>query len=117
MLHTFLSFFTPNGHTYNLACPPLMRHQTVSDSKAGSLIVTLTIYSECDKSSLPGGVQVSMGDWTKAERRLVGIGSAIFSSLCLASAACTASVWMSTSERINREKQISKVQTEKKRIK
>ena len=37
-----------------------------------------------------------MGDWTKAERLLVGMGSAIFSSLCLASAACTASVWMSS---------------------
>lgn len=46
--------------------------------------------------SSPGGVQVSNGDWTKAERLFVGMGSAIFSSLCLASAACTASVWMST---------------------
>lgn len=45
---------------------------------------------------LPGGVQFSAGDWTKAERRLVGMGRAIFSSLCLARAACTASVWIST---------------------
>lgn len=52
--------------------------------------------TEYEKSRLPGGVQVSMGDWTKAERLLVGMGNAIFSSLCLASAACTASVWMST---------------------
>lgn len=44
---------------------------------------------------LPGGVQASSGDWTKAERLFVGMGRAIFSSLCLASAACTASVWMS----------------------
>ena len=47
---------------------------------------------EGEKYSLPGGVQVSMGDWTNAERLLVGMGSAIFSSLFLASAACTASV-------------------------
>lgn len=44
---------------------------------------------------LSGGVQASAGDWTKVERRLVGMGRAIFCSLCLASAACTASVWMS----------------------
>lgn len=55
--------------------------------------------------SSPGGVQVSMGDWTKAERLLVGMGRPIFSSLCLASAACTASVWMSTQRaRRKREK-------------
>lgn len=44
----------------------------------------------------PGGVQFSAGDWTKAERRLVGMGRAIFASLCLARAACTASVWISS---------------------
>lgn len=65
--------------------------------------------TECEKCSLPGGVQVSMGDWTKAERLLVGMGSAIFCSLCLASAACTASVWMSKDTvRINRVTQIRK---------
>lgn len=47
------------------------------------------------KRDPPGGVQFSAGDWTKAERRLVGMGRAIFSSLCLARAACTASVWIS----------------------
>lgn len=44
---------------------------------------------------LPGGVRVSMGDCTYVDLRLVGMGSAIFSSLCLAKAACTASVWIS----------------------
>lgn len=50
---------------------------------------------ENGQAGLPGGVQASSGDWTKAERLFVGMGRAIFSSLCLASAACTASVWMS----------------------
>lgn len=48
---------------------------------------------------LPGGVQLSIGDCTYADRRLVGIGSAIFSSLCLARAAWTASVWISEAKR------------------
>lgn len=52
-------------------------------------------HMEPGQASLPGGVQASSGDWTKAERLFVGMGRAIFSSLCLASAACTASVWMS----------------------
>ena len=52
-------------------------------------------YSQFLGENVPGGVQLFSGDWTKAERLLVGIGSAIFSSLWLANAACTASVWMS----------------------
>jgi len=57
-----------------------------------------------------------MGDWTKAERLLVGMG--IFSSLCLASAACTASVWMSVfNARINGEGQISQGDKQKEREK
>lgn len=62
----------------------------------GATITSNHLISEWVEPSLPGGVQVSMGDWTKAERLLVGMGRAIFSSLCLASAAWTASVWMST---------------------
>jgi len=34
-----------------------------------------------------GGVQASAGDWTNVDRLLVGMGRAIFCSLCFASAA------------------------------
>lgn len=37
--------------------------------------------------NLPGGVQASAGDWTNVDRLLVGMGKAIFCSLCFASAA------------------------------
>lgn len=49
--------------------------------------------------NLPGGVQASAGDWTNVDRLLVGMGKAIFCSLCFASAAWTASVWIS--EKLN----------------
>lgn len=65
-------------------------------NKRTARITSSDCYASAKLASLPGGVQLSIGDWTKADRLLVGMGSAIFSSLCLASAACTASVWMST---------------------
>lgn len=40
----------------------------------------------------PGGVYASIEVCTTRERRFEGIGTAIFLSLCLARAACTASV-------------------------
>lgn len=66
-----------------------------TSSQSGSYSLITELAWRTVRRVLPGGVQASSGDWTKAERLFVGMGRAIFSSLCLASAACTASVWMS----------------------
>lgn len=51
--------------------------------------------SSSEAEDVSGGVQASAGDWTNVDRLLVGMGKAIFCSLCFARAAWTASVWIS----------------------